>query len=411
MTDVPTESDTLLSRPESDEECQVPVSIPRETKLSLSQYQTTRSLSTSGEVIPSPSHEQTTCPLPTTREITADIVVHNVSNNNSPSQGGPKTSTPKPTASTRSSSHIGNVDIESYTGAVGFSPVRRRGTESVGGSFTSTYSTTDRPSRSKKTVSFVDPLNLRVPVVGFEVMDQRSKFTVFKLHVHKTETDNWFVFRRYTDFEQLQRKLRRLFPMFRLALPPKRWFRDNYEKDFLEDRMLGLQAFIDSVLCHSDLCNSVPVQEFFCFCDPPGPHDSVEESRAYCEELEDSVYSLRKQLGDRDTEIELLKEELVLYKNQVEILTKALRDATASGSNTSPMNPSPVSSLAECDFTAAESGQSAAAKKVRTTNQSAFNLKPTSSEMSIQEELVAASKQSNMEVLQDKRNFKILPAS
>ena len=32
-------------------------------------------------------------------------------------------------------------------------------------------------------------------------------FQVFKLHVHKGRHDNWFVFRRYTDFLQLQKKV------------------------------------------------------------------------------------------------------------------------------------------------------------------------------------------------------------
>ena len=74
-------------------------------------------------------------------------------------------------------------------------------------------------------------------------------------------------------------QLKRLFPHFRLALPPKRWFGDNFERDFLDDRLLGLQAFLNNVAGHKDVVASAPVRRFFCLDDPPGPHDSVEESR------------------------------------------------------------------------------------------------------------------------------------
>lgn len=238
---------------------------------------------------------------------------------------------------------------------VGFSQVRRMSGSSTG----SSVDLSDISSTKLKDLTAIDPLDIRVPLVGFEMMEKRSKFTVFKLHVHKGANENWFVFRRYTDFVQLQFKLKKLFPMFHLPLPPKRWFQDNYEKDFLDDRMHGLQAFIDSILCHIDLCNCVPVQEFFCFCEPPGPHDSIEESRAYCDELEGTLYNLKKDMHDKDVQIDLLCEELSLYKSQVELLSKALREANANG--TRPISDIPTfivsSPLDECDVIAHEADQ------------------------------------------------------
>ncbi|XP_069112074.1 sorting nexin-16-like [Argopecten irradians] len=171
---------------------------------------------------------------------------------------------------------------------------------------------------------------INVPIVGFEVMEERSKFTVFKIQVKVSPTNSWFVFRRFSDFVHLNEKLKKLFPGLRLALPPKRWFRDNFDRNFLEDRMLGLQAFADNVTGHQDIKKSQPVREFFCLDEPPGPHDSLEESRAHCEELEDTVYSLKKEMADRDSEISLLTDELTLYKKQVEMLSKALREKNAS---------------------------------------------------------------------------------
>lgn len=50
-------------------------------------------------------------------------------------------------------------------------------------------------------------------------------------------------------------QLKDMFPGFRLSLPPKRWFKDNYNSDFLEDRQLGLQAFLQNLIAHKDIAN------------------------------------------------------------------------------------------------------------------------------------------------------------
>ncbi|XP_021365854.1 sorting nexin-16-like [Mizuhopecten yessoensis] len=194
--------------------------------------------------------------------------------------------------------------------------------------FSRSHSRNEEPASSHKVTGMNE--EIKVPIVGFEVMEERSKFTVFKIQVQVSTTNSWFVFRRFSDFVQLNQKLKKLFPGLRLALPPKRWFKDNFDRNFLEDRMLGLQAFADNITGHHDIKKSQPVREFFCLDEPPGPHDSLEESRAHSEELEDTVYSLKKEMADRDSEISLLTDELKLYKKQVEMLTKALRDKNAS---------------------------------------------------------------------------------
>lgn len=196
------------------------------------------------------------------------------------------------------------------------------------------------------------PGDLHTPILGYETMEARSRFTVFKIQVQKREDPNhWFVFRRYSDFLHLNERLKFMFPGFRLALPPKRWFRDNFDKEFLEDRLLGLQAFLNNITGHKDICNSTAVRDFLCVDEPPGPHDSLEESRALCDQLEESVYSLREQLQEKDAELNLLKEEIELYKSQVELLSSRLRDINTSAVKCEGVV-SPLStrhSLAECD--------------------------------------------------------------
>ncbi|CAG5122313.1 unnamed protein product, partial [Candidula unifasciata] len=175
--------------------------------------------------------------------------------------------------------------------------------------------------------SLMIPGAIQVPIVGHETMEARSKFTVFKIHVMIEEDEvGWFIFRRYSDFVHLNDQLRVLYPSFRFTLPPKRWLRSNFDLDFLEERQKGLQIYVDNITGHRDICNSKPVRDFFCFDDPPGPYDSLEESRAQCECMEEMVYLLRKELSEKDTEMELLKEELNLYKNQVQLLTSRLSE-------------------------------------------------------------------------------------
>ncbi|XP_063729888.1 sorting nexin-16 isoform X2 [Eleginops maclovinus] len=147
-------------------------------------------------------------------------------------------------------------------------------------------------------------------LLGYEVMEERAKFTVFKVLVRNTADESWVVFRRYTDFARVNEKLKDMFPGFRLSLPPKRWFKDNYDTDFLEDRQLGLQAFLQNLVAHKDIANCQSVREFLCLDDPPGPFDSLEESRAFCETLEESNYRLQKELQEKQKEITSLKRRL-----------------------------------------------------------------------------------------------------
>ncbi|KAM9626742.1 sorting nexin-16 isoform 1-T1 [Trichechus inunguis] len=182
------------------------------------------------------------------------------------------------------------------------------------------YSARPRESEEQnpETVSWEDRPSTPT-ILGYEVMEERAKFTVYKVLVKKTPEESWVVFRRYTDFSRLNDKLKEMFPGFRLALPPKRWFKDNYNADFLEERRLGLQAFLQNLVAHKDIANCLAVREFLCLDDPPGPFDSLEESRAFCETLEETNYRLQKELLEKQKEVESLKK--LLSEKQLRIGT------------------------------------------------------------------------------------------
>uniref|UniRef100_A0A3Q4H4D3 Sorting nexin-16 n=1 Tax=Neolamprologus brichardi TaxID=32507 RepID=A0A3Q4H4D3_NEOBR len=194
-------------------------------------------------------------------------------------------------------------------------------------------------------------------VLGYEVMEERAKFTVYKILVRKTLDESWVVFRRYADFSRLNDKLKEMFPGFRLSLPPKRWFKDNYDSNFLEDRQLGLQAFLQNLVAHKDIANCLLVREFLCLDDPPGPFDSLEESRAFCETLEESNYRLQKELLEKQKEIASLKRRLEEREQAILLLEKHINDECVSPESPCRLSAQGSESSADVESSAAEADQ------------------------------------------------------
>lgn len=229
-------------------------------------------------------------------------------------------------------SHVGNFkqttvpDQMDSTLSVCNSPLIR--TKFTGTDSSIEYSTRSRETEEQnpETMNWEDRPSTPT-ILGYEVMEERAKFTVYKILVKKNPEESWVVFRRYTDFSRLNDKLKEMFPGFRLALPPKRWFKDNYNADFLEDRQLGLQAFLQNLVAHKDIANCLAVREFLCLDDPPGPFDSLEESRAFCETLEETNYHLQRELLEKQKEVESLRKLLAdkqLYIDSLENRVRAL---------------------------------------------------------------------------------------
>lgn len=105
-------------------------------------------------------------------------------------------------------------------------------------------------------------------------------FQVYKLRIENKNTgDCWYVFRRYTDFVRLCSKLKGMYPELSLIMPKKKWFGNNFDPNFLEERIQGLQAFVNAIISMPDLLNSQQIQDFFCLNEPPVYSDSTEESR------------------------------------------------------------------------------------------------------------------------------------
>ncbi|KAG7242259.1 hypothetical protein INR49_024028 [Caranx melampygus] len=145
-------------------------------------------------------------------------------------------------------------------------------------------------------------------VLGYEVMEERAKFTVYKLLVKKSPDESWVVFRRYTDFSRLNDK-------------------DNYDSDFLEDRQLGLQAFLQNL--------------------------------AFCETLEESNYRLQKELLEKQREIASLKRKLEEREQAILRLEKRINGECASPESPCGLSAQGSESSADADVesSAAEADQ------------------------------------------------------
>ncbi|XP_016976148.1 uncharacterized protein LOC108042403 [Drosophila rhopaloa] len=188
----------------------------------------------------------------------------------------------------------------------------------------------------------VDPnAVLRVPIIGYEVMEERARFTVYKLRVENPETnDCWLVMRRYTDFVRLNGKLKQTFPNLTLMLPRKKLFGDNFNAVFLDNRVQGLQIFVNSVMAKEELRKCKLVREFFCLDEPPSYSESMEECRAIFEAQEETIVHLKLQIQNKNDLILSLQQKLREEMNEKEQLREAMKNLDLNCSHCSSANDS-----------------------------------------------------------------------
>ncbi|GAA6081650.1 sorting nexin-16 isoform X1 [Tachysurus ichikawai] len=155
----------------------------------------------------------------------------------------------------------------------------------------------------------------------------------------------------------MQYELKETFPGFRLSLPPKRWFKDNYDTDFLEDRQLGLQAFLQNLVAHKDIANCIAVREFLCLDEPPGPFDSLEESRAFCETLEEGSYRLQKELLEKQKEINSLRKMLEEKELYIHLLKKQINGESVTPESLYGLSAQGSESSVDAESSTAEADQ------------------------------------------------------
>lgn len=115
-----------------------------------------------------------------------------------------------------------------------------------------------------------------------------TQYTIYEVF---TESMNWLVSRRYSDFDWLRTTLCKFFP--RILIPPipgKKVGNRRFEEDFIEKRMKFLQIFIDEIMKNETLKSSEALYSFLTFSDRVQFERKMKELNSiipsvYCEDL------------------------------------------------------------------------------------------------------------------------------
>eukprot|EP00803_Ostreobium_quekettii_P004985 evm.model.scf_463.2 EVM.evm.TU.scf_463.2 scf_463:20967-31329(+) len=112
--------------------------------------------------------------------------------------------------------------------------------------------------------SFVGWPRARVVAPEFKVVGSKE-YVVFKIRVADDEGE-WTVARRYRNFEALHKKLRDIAEYRNLGakLPPKRYLLHFQTTEFVEERRVALDKYLQSVLSSSILASHPEVLNFLC---------------------------------------------------------------------------------------------------------------------------------------------------
>ncbi|XP_067568269.1 serine/threonine-protein kinase Sgk3 isoform X2 [Pseudorca crassidens] len=109
-----------------------------------------------------------------------------------------------------------------------------------------------------------------------EHREKKKRFTVYKVLVSVGRSE-WFVFRRYAEFDKLYNTLRKQFPAMALKIPAKRIFGDNFDPNFIKQRRAGLNEFIQNLVRHPELYNHPDVRAFLQMDSPKHQSDPSED--------------------------------------------------------------------------------------------------------------------------------------
>ncbi|XP_075827462.1 serine/threonine-protein kinase Sgk3 [Microtus pennsylvanicus] len=109
-----------------------------------------------------------------------------------------------------------------------------------------------------------------------EHREKKKRFTVYKVLVSVGRSE-WFVFRRYAEFDKLYNTLKKQFPAMALKIPAKRIFGDNFDPDFIKQRRAGLNEFIQNLVRYPELYNHPDVRAFLQMDSPRHQSDPSED--------------------------------------------------------------------------------------------------------------------------------------
>ncbi|XP_043545198.1 serine/threonine-protein kinase Sgk3 isoform X2 [Chiloscyllium plagiosum] len=117
--------------------------------------------------------------------------------------------------------------------------------------------------------------NVSIPSFD-EHREKKKRYTVYKVLV-TVGRNEWFVLRRYAEFDKLYNTLKKQYPQFPLKLPAKRIFGDNFDPAFIKQRRAGLNEFIQKLVSHPSLSQHLEVRAFLQMDNPKNQSDPSED--------------------------------------------------------------------------------------------------------------------------------------
>ncbi|XP_008980983.1 serine/threonine-protein kinase Sgk3 isoform X2 [Callithrix jacchus] len=145
-----------------------------------------------------------------------------------------------------------------------------------------------------------------------EHREKKKRFTVYKVLVSVGRSE-WFVFRRYAEFDKLYNTLKKQFPAMALKIPAKRIFGDNFDPDFIKQRRAGLNEFIQNLVRHPELYNHPDVRAFLQMDSPKHQSDPSEDED---ERSSQKVLLAKRKLDGKFYAVKVLQKKIVLNRKE-----------------------------------------------------------------------------------------------
>ncbi|XP_046844673.1 uncharacterized protein LOC124438550 [Xenia sp. Carnegie-2017] len=166
--------------------------------------------------------------------------------------------------------------------------------------------------------------DLESRITYHEIVPACKRHTVYKIYVH-SGTQGWLVVRRYSEFYKLRNDLKKLFPLKEFIFPPKRYFGDNFEPRFLNNRKHGLQGFLYMITRQHEVLQSLPVADFLCLNNPRTALDNVQQCKVVITQLESELFKLKTDKDEHTQSISSSNDLITDLQNQKQALLAALR--------------------------------------------------------------------------------------
>ncbi|KAF3703566.1 Serine/threonine-protein kinase Sgk3 [Channa argus] len=161
--------------------------------------------------------------------------------------------------------------------------------------------------------------NVSIPCHN-EQRDKKKRYTVYKVIVSVGQHE-WFVFRRYAEFDKLYNTLRKQFSSMNLKIPAKRIFGDNFDPEFIKQRRAGLHEFIKRIVSHPQLCNHLINDSLILTLQSPDVKtfllmDRIQNFSDASEDEDDKVFLAKRKHDEKYYAVKVLQKNVILNRKE-----------------------------------------------------------------------------------------------